>query len=66
MYKQSIDKDTQDAIRRGHVPTLLAVLHKLDKQVVTDLKHSKAHGDVAFLQGISHLADDLIKLLEDA
>ena len=64
MYKQSIDEDTQDAIRRGHVPTLLAVLQKLDKQIVEDLKKTKE--DHRFLQGAALVTDDLIKLLEGA
>lgn len=62
MYRQRLTEEVKDAIKRGHMPTLIATLKASDKQLVEDLKKTK--DDHRFLQGAALVIDELIKLLD--
>lgn len=64
MYKVKLDDEERDAIRRGHVPTIVRALEKGDENVTKELKKQK--GDVAFQQGVSHVIDRLLELMTSA
>lgn len=62
MYKQRLTQDEQDALKRGHLPTLRRLLKQSDEKLTEDLKKCNVD-NVKFLQGASHIVDELLKYL---
>lgn len=62
MYKRKLTNDELTAIQRGHAPTLKKVLEDVDQVLVRELK--KQRGDVSWLQGASHIVDNLLDILK--
>lgn len=65
MYKTKVTEEERERIASGNVEILLKKLQLLDAQVTKELKKDKS-GNVAFLQGISCITDDLIAILTRA
>lgn len=63
MYKVKLSEDEKERIAAGNTGILLSKLLQIDQQVVKELKQDKS-GNVSFLQGISHIVDELITILQ--
>jgi len=62
MYKVRLSTDEKERIANGNVVLLLTKLVELDKSITKDLKKHKGD-DIAYLQGISYIVDELISIL---
>jgi hypothetical protein len=61
MYKQKLTQEQKDRLRAGDKTLLLALLESSDEKIVEELRSNK--DDVRFLQGASHIVQNLLKVL---
>lgn len=63
MYKVKLTEEERDRISQGNAQILLKKLEESDRNVIKELKADK-HDRVAYLQGVSYVIDELIKVLK--
>ena len=64
MFKQRLTEEEKRVIQGGNTPTLINKLEESNKRVIKDLKTPGC--DTAFLQGASHVIDNLLNILKGA
>lgn len=64
VYKQQFTQDQLDRLQGGDRKLLLELLHSSDSNIIKDMKVNPNSGDIRFLQGASHVIDNLLKVLE--
>lgn len=63
MYKVKVSEDDKERISTGNFRILLTKLEEVDKVVTKELKKHRGD-DIAYLQGISGIVDELISILK--
>ncbi len=64
MYKIRIKEDVRDALRRGDKELLVSLLEQSNTTIIKELKIPGSN--TMFLQGASHVTDNLLKILKSA
>lgn len=63
MYKVKVSEDEKERISTGNFHILLTKLEEVDKVLTKELKKHRGD-DIAYLQGISSIVDELISILK--
>jgi hypothetical protein len=63
VYKQKLNKDDLDKLKVADRTTLLKFLKASDEKVIIELKQKPNRDDIRFLQGASHVVDNLLRVL---
>lgn len=63
MYKQKVTKEQEERLRSCDKELLIKLLRSSDEKVVEDLRSCTNTENIRFLQGASHVLQNLLKVL---